>query len=133
MVKVRRMSCVVSIHLYSTAVHTNQKRFQCERPREKRTVLIERKEALLTSPVNKVDCVDSRRRELDGSEATLALHILTLTGCVLCLIVVLRGILYTGIVHPANRHIHPPGWGDTISQNTGFPHSKEPVRPIADV
>jgi len=27
--------CIVSIHLYS-AVHTNQKRFQCEKPRDKR-------------------------------------------------------------------------------------------------
>src|SRR6218665_2960841 len=28
--------CIVSIHLYSaSAVHTNQKRFQCERPKEK--------------------------------------------------------------------------------------------------
>jgi len=35
------------------AVHTNQKSFQCERPREKRAVLRERKEAL-GSPVNKV-------------------------------------------------------------------------------
>src|SRR6218665_2198503 len=33
-------------------VHTNQKRFQCERPREKIAVLRERKEALC-SPVNK--------------------------------------------------------------------------------
>ena len=38
-------------------VHTNQKRFQCERPREKRTVLRERIEAL-GSPVNKVDGVE---------------------------------------------------------------------------
>ena len=34
------------------AVHTNQKRFQCERPRERRAVLRERKEAL-DSPVFK--------------------------------------------------------------------------------
>src|SRR6218665_1325000 len=38
-------------------VHTNQKRFQCESPREKRAVLRQRKEAL-GSPVNKVDCVE---------------------------------------------------------------------------
>ena len=40
-------------------MHTNQKRFQCERPREKRAVLRERKEAL-GSPVNKVDRVEGR-------------------------------------------------------------------------
>jgi len=39
-------------------VHTNQKRFQYERAREKRTVLRERKETL-SSPVNKVDRVIS--------------------------------------------------------------------------
>ena len=42
------------------ATDTNQKRFQCEIPRAKRAVLIERKEAL-SSPVNKVDCVEGRR------------------------------------------------------------------------
>jgi len=43
--------CIVSIHLYVAlpAVHTNQKRFQCERPKEKRAVLRERKEARGTS------------------------------------------------------------------------------------
>jgi len=40
-------------------VHTNQKRFQCERPTEKSAVLKERKEAL-GSPVNKVDRVEGR-------------------------------------------------------------------------
>jgi len=48
--------CIVSylyIYIALLAVHTNQKRFQCERPREKRAVLRERKEAL-GSPVNKV-------------------------------------------------------------------------------
>jgi len=40
-------------------VHPNQKRFQCERPREKRAVLRERKEAL-GSTVNKVDRVEGR-------------------------------------------------------------------------
>src|SRR6218665_2958878 len=52
-------ACIV-LYLYIfislLAVHTNQKRFQCERPRKKRTVLRERKEAL-GSPVNKVDRV----------------------------------------------------------------------------
>ena len=38
-------------------MRTNQKRFQCERPQEKRAVLRERKEAL-GSPVNKVDRVE---------------------------------------------------------------------------
>src|SRR6218665_2595455 len=42
------------IYIALLAVHTNQKRFQCERPREKRAVLRERKEAL-GSLVNKVD------------------------------------------------------------------------------
>src|SRR6218665_1989675 len=54
--------CIV-LHLYIyialLAVHTNQKLFQCERPREKRAVLRERKEAL-GSPVNKVDRVEGR-------------------------------------------------------------------------
>src|SRR6218665_1453190 len=52
--------CIISIHLYSAlAVHTNQKRFQCERPREKRAVLRVRKEAL-GSPFNKVDRIERR-------------------------------------------------------------------------
>jgi len=46
------------LHLYIyialLEVQTNQKRFQCKRPREKRAALRERKEAL-GSPVNKVD------------------------------------------------------------------------------
>src|SRR6218665_1017204 len=42
------------IYIALLAVHTNQKRFQCERPREKRAVLIERNEAL-GSPINKVE------------------------------------------------------------------------------
>src|SRR6218665_2966155 len=49
----------LSIYIALLAVHTNQKRFQCERPREKRAVLRERKEAL-GSPVNKVDRVVRR-------------------------------------------------------------------------
>src|SRR6218665_2875470 len=52
--------CII-LHLYIyivlLEVHTNQKCFQCERPREKRAVLRERKEAL-GSPVNKVDHVE---------------------------------------------------------------------------
>ena len=40
-------------------VHANQKRFQCERPGEKKAVLRERKDALGT-PVNKVDRVEGR-------------------------------------------------------------------------
>ena len=46
---------VLYLYIYTAllAVHTNQKRFQCERPREKRAVLREQKEAL-GSPVNKV-------------------------------------------------------------------------------
>src|SRR6218665_2924419 len=47
------------IYIALLAVHTNQKRFQCKRPREKRAVLRERKEAL-GSPVNKVDRVEER-------------------------------------------------------------------------
>src|SRR6218665_225810 len=39
---------VVYLYIYTAldAVHTNQKRFQCKRPREKRAILRERKEAL---------------------------------------------------------------------------------------
>jgi len=55
--------CCIVLYLYIyialLAVHTNQKRFQCERPREKKAVLRERKEAL-GSPVNKVDHVEGR-------------------------------------------------------------------------
>ena len=40
-------------------MHINQERFQCEIPREKRSVLRERKEAL-GSPVNKADRVEGR-------------------------------------------------------------------------
>src|SRR6218665_2382719 len=47
------------IYIALLEVHTNQKRFQCERPREKRAVLRERKEGL-GSPVNKVDRVEGR-------------------------------------------------------------------------
>ena len=56
------MYCIVLylyIYIALLAVHTNQKRVQCERPREKRTVLRERKEAL-GSPVNKVDPVEGK-------------------------------------------------------------------------
>ena len=53
----------IELHLYIyialLSVHTNQKRFQCKRPREKRAVFRERKEAL-GSPVNKVDRVEGR-------------------------------------------------------------------------
>ena len=45
------------IYIALLAVHTNQKRFQCESPREKSAVLRERKEAL-GLPVNKADCVE---------------------------------------------------------------------------
>src|SRR6218665_3397039 len=51
-------TCIVLylyIYIALLAVPTNQKRFQCERPSEKRAVR-ERKEAL-GSPVNKVDRV----------------------------------------------------------------------------
>src|SRR6218665_565617 len=54
------------IYIALLAVHTNQKRFQCEKPREKRAVLRERKEAL-GSPVNKVDRVE-------GSDIFVLLH-----------------------------------------------------------
>ena|SRR6218665_2406903 len=52
---------VLYLYLYIAllAVHTNQKRFQCERPREKRAVLRERRETL-GSPVNKVDRVEGK-------------------------------------------------------------------------
>src|SRR6218665_2027413 len=50
---------VLYLHIYIAllTVLTNQKRFQCKRPREKRAVLRERKEAL-GSPVSKVDRVE---------------------------------------------------------------------------
>src|SRR6218665_1904926 len=38
------------IYIALLAVHTNQKRFQCERPREKRAVLRERKEGEMVDP-----------------------------------------------------------------------------------
>jgi len=47
------------IYIALLTVLTNQKRFQCKRPREKRAVLRERKEAL-GSPVSKVDRVEGR-------------------------------------------------------------------------
>ena len=47
------------IYIALLTVHTNQKRFQCERSREKRAVLRERKEAL-GSPVNKLDLIEGR-------------------------------------------------------------------------
>ena len=47
------------IYIALLAIHTTQNCFQCERPREKRAVLRERKEAL-GSPVNKVDHVEGR-------------------------------------------------------------------------
>src|SRR6218665_1783595 len=55
-------NCIVLylyIYIALLAVHTNQKRFQCGRPREKKAVLRERKDALGT-PVNKVDRVEGR-------------------------------------------------------------------------
>ena len=53
------VSIVLYLYIYIAlpTVHTNQERFQCEIPREKRAVLRERKEAL-GSPVNKVDSVE---------------------------------------------------------------------------
>jgi len=54
-----RIVLYLYIYIALLAVHTNQKRFQCERPREKRAVLRERKEAL-GSPVKKVDRVEGR-------------------------------------------------------------------------
>src|SRR6218665_583920 len=55
-------NCIVLylyIYIVLPAVHTNQKRFKCERPREKRAVSREQKE-VLGSPVNKVDRVEGR-------------------------------------------------------------------------
>src|ERR1043165_9058729 len=51
--------CIVlylSIYIAPLAVHTNQRRSQCERPREKKEVLRQRKEAL-GPPVNKQERV----------------------------------------------------------------------------
>jgi len=47
------------IYIVLLVVHTNQKCFQCKRPREKRAILRERKEAL-GAPVSKVDRVEGR-------------------------------------------------------------------------
>jgi len=58
----RRRYCIVLylyIYIALLAVHTNRKRFQCERPREERAVLSERKDALGTR-VSKVDRVKGR-------------------------------------------------------------------------
>jgi len=55
-------NCIVLylyIYIAPLEVHTNQKRFQCERHREKRAALREGREAL-GSPVNKVDRVEGR-------------------------------------------------------------------------
>ena len=54
-----RMYIVLYIYIYIAllTVHANQKRLQCERPRQKRAVLRERKEALGTTPVNKATYV----------------------------------------------------------------------------
>ena len=49
------------IYIALLAEHTNQERFQCERPRDKRAVLRERKEAF-GSPVNKVNRVEGGSR-----------------------------------------------------------------------
>src|SRR6218665_1787674 len=58
----KQLYCIVlylKIYIALLAVHTNQNRFQCERPREKKAVLRERKDALGT-PVNKVDRLEGR-------------------------------------------------------------------------
>src|SRR6218665_973248 len=62
--------CIVLYRIYTFnnyialfAANTNQKRFQCERPRGKRAVLRELKEALY-SPVNNVDRVIPASRHL---------------------------------------------------------------------
>src|SRR6218665_2499569 len=47
------------IYIALLPMHTNQKRFQCERHREKRAVLRERKEEF-GSPANKVNLVEQR-------------------------------------------------------------------------
>ena len=56
-----RLCIVLYLYIYIALleVHTNQTCFQCERPREKRAVLRERKEAL-GSPANKVDRAEGR-------------------------------------------------------------------------
>ena len=56
------LNCIVLylyIYIALFEVHTNQKRFQCKRPRKKSAVLRERKEAL-GSPINKVDRAEGR-------------------------------------------------------------------------
>src|SRR6218665_201843 len=63
------------IYIALRAVHTNQKGFQCERPREKRAVLRVRKEAL-GSPANKVDGVEGRSWfQSEGSMIAMAAYI----------------------------------------------------------
>ena len=46
------------IYIVLFAVRTNKKRFQCERPREKRAVLREQREAPGSPIINKVDRVE---------------------------------------------------------------------------
>ena len=56
--------CIVlylSIYIAPLAVHTNQRRSQCERPREKKEVFRQRKEAL-GPPVNKQERVKGGSR-----------------------------------------------------------------------
>ena len=68
-------------------MHTNQKRFQCQRPREKRAILRERKEAL-GSPVNKVDHVeegvDSKEYNDESADFTGTIQIFDYNTYVIC-------------------------------------------------
>src|SRR6218665_2954898 len=52
------MYCIL-IYISLLAVHTSEKRFQCEKPRENRAVKRGRKEAL-GSAVNKVDRIEGK-------------------------------------------------------------------------
>ena len=76
-----QLYCIV-LHLYiyiaPLEVHTNQKRFQCERPGEKRAVLRERKEAL-GSPVNIVDRVEGRRIRALRQSIYYSCHVKSIT------------------------------------------------------
>src|SRR6218665_1822616 len=48
----------VYIYIAPLSVHTNQKRFQCERPRKKRAAVLRERKKALGSPVTKVDRVE---------------------------------------------------------------------------
>src|SRR6218665_978079 len=97
------LSCIVLylyIYIALLAVHTNQKRFQCERPREKR----ELKEAFV-SPVNKVDCVEGRSKITKCRHC----HVLSLRTRISSVIKTIRKLGKSLVLGP-RRHVVPSQW-----------------------